>query len=52
VGGTLIDEITYSSVSVGASAQRHPTGSNFCVSTTSYGDGDLGKPGAGNIACP
>lgn len=52
VGGSLVDEVTWASVSAGASAQKDPGSSTFCVSTPSYGDGDLGTPGAANIACP
>ena len=52
VGGSLVDQVTYSSTASGASSQREPSGSNFCVATASYGDGDLGTPRAANAACP
>jgi len=33
-------------------ATDNDDGSNWCVSTSVYGDGDLGTPGAANDACP
>ena len=63
--GTTFDTVAYDDGATfpdgtGASAQLDPTaldatanddGSNWCLATTPYGDGDLGTPGAANDSC-
>ena len=63
--GTIYDEIAYDDGATfpdgsGASAQLNDDtwdagdnddGSNWCLGTASYGDGDLGTPGADNAVC-
>jgi len=60
-GGAVLDAITYSSTSAGASTALDPgwidpadndDPAHWCDGTAAYGDGDLGTPGAGNAACP
>ncbi|MBI2890395.1 MAG: hypothetical protein HYY13_06370 [Nitrospirae bacterium] len=60
-GGAMLDRVTYSSPTAGASwaldpAHTDPTSNDaadsWCLSTTGYGQGDLGSPGAPNPACP
>ncbi|MEM6700084.1 MAG: HYR domain-containing protein, partial [Bacteroidota bacterium] len=61
----LIDVVAYDGGSTfpnsnGASISLNPdfldadnnNGGNWCISTSTYGDGDLGTPGAANDACP
>lgn len=62
-GGVIIDEVAYDNTfptTAGASmllktanqnAVDNNDGNNWCVSTSPYGDGDLGTPGAVNDAC-
>ena len=60
--GTLFDSVTYSpydgfDMSAGASMMladldaANDAGVYWCVSTSSFGDGDLGTPGSANDAC-
>ncbi len=60
-GGTVIDAVTWTSSTNGASLTLDPTKidaninddeTNFCAATSAYGDGDLGTPLAANDACP
>ena len=51
-GGQLLDSVTWKSTTTGASTQLDPGGAKWCPGTTAYGDGDLGTPGAVNLACP
>ena len=60
-GGEVLDAITWTSTRVGRSHQLDPgkldpiandDASSFCDGSTPYGDGDLGTPGAANLACP
>ncbi|MEM1324969.1 MAG: lamin tail domain-containing protein [Bacteroidota bacterium] len=63
--GTEIDRVNYNStdfaIENGASTSLNPdflnatdndNGENWCASTSTYGDGDLGTPGEANDACP
>lgn len=58
--GTLLDEITWTTSTSGASTALDPTitdpaanddEASWCASTTAYGDGDFGSPAAANPAC-
>ncbi|GJM32841.1 MAG: hypothetical protein DHS20C18_18420 [Saprospiraceae bacterium] len=63
--GTVIDRVAYDNGATfpdpnGASMQlnsgsidatANDDGSNWCESTTPYGDGDLGTPGSANVGC-
>jgi len=48
----ILDTVTYSSTSQGASTSLAPDESASCTATTPYGDGDLGTPGLANQNCP
>jgi len=59
-GDETLDTITWSSSEAGAATQLAPDitdpaanddEANWCTSTSSYGDGDFGSPGAENPAC-
>ncbi len=59
-GEQLLDGITYSGSSAGASTALEPTltdpdqndlEEHWCQATTPYGDGDLGTPGQANPSC-
>lgn len=59
-GGELLDEVTYTGSNDGASTSLHPDRfdpvenddeGSWCVAVDAYGDGDLGTPGADNVAC-
>lgn len=61
MGTTVLDAITWTSTRSGASHQLDPTKydpivndepTTFCDGTTAFGGGDLGTPGAANVACP
>lgn len=53
LGGTMLDQVTYTSTTTGASASLDPAVANkWCPGTTAYGQGDLGTPGAANPSCP
>ncbi len=58
--GTVLDEITWATSVAGASTALDPSITDpvgnddpaaWCTSTSAYGDGDLGTPGAENPAC-
>lgn len=60
-GETVLDVATYSGSSAGTSISLSPDALdpeanddelNWCDATSSYGDGDLGTPGAANDDCP
>ncbi len=60
VGETLIDQIAWTSAAAGKSTALDPgsedavsndDAANSCPGVTSYGDGDLGTPGATNLPC-
>jgi hypothetical protein len=50
--GNVLDLTTYTSTVDGAATSLDPAAPTFCTATTSYGDGDLGTPGAANPICP
>ncbi len=59
-GGTVLDQITWSSSTAGAATQLDPAFTdpadnddegNWCDAVDPYGDGDLGTPGEDNPAC-
>ena len=59
-GGTVLDQITWSSSTAGAATQLDPAftdpadnddEANWCDAIGEYGDGDLGTPGEQNPAC-
>ncbi len=59
-GGEVLDEVTWASTSDGAASNLDPDYATaelnddpgvFCAATQSYGDGDLGTPGAANDQC-
>lgn len=60
-GGTLIDAVTWTSSRTGKALQVDPdsanatandVAANFCDAIDTYGEGDLGTPGAPNAQCP
>ncbi|MFT7563581.1 MAG: hypothetical protein ACI8ZT_001228, partial [Bacteroidia bacterium] len=50
-GGPNFPDPTGASMSLESPASDNNVGSNWCTSTSSYGAGDLGTPGAANDAC-
>lgn len=61
VGDELLDAVTWTSVGAGKAKQLDPGFSdpesndelgNWCDASSAYGAGDLGTPGAENLACP
>lgn len=59
-GGTVLDAVTWTSTTAGASRALDPSISGpannddeavWCDGTEAYGDGDLGTPAAENLAC-
>jgi hypothetical protein len=60
LGGEILDEITWATSESGATTALDPSitdpagnddPANWCISTTPYGDGDLGSPAEENLAC-
>ena len=53
-GGAIFPDPTGASMTLspGFDANDNDNGFNWCEGTSSYGDGDLGTPGAENDACP
>lgn len=48
----VLDTVTYTSTSAGASTSLDPDESTSCTAVDTYGDGDKGTPGLVNPACP
>jgi len=52
-GTTILDAVTYPSVTAGAAKQRDPALPTFCNATATYGDAsNTGTPRAANAQCP
>ena len=47
----IVDSVVYNGSNVAAGASMQINGSERCLSTTPYGDGDLGSPGNANEGC-
>ena len=50
-GGPNFPDLDGASMILNNPSSDNNVGSNWCVSTTSYGDGDLGTPGGSNDSC-
>lgn len=53
--GVEIDRVAWDAgfpLAAGASTQLEPGATQWCLSEVSFGDGDLGSPGADNAPCP